>query len=120
MTITEFLRSRIDEDEKAAQSGLSCDEVHWRFDIYHPNGHPNPRAVAECAAKRAILAEHEPMDWHVNANKDNVAKGQPICGCCGDAEWQAVQYPCATVAALAAVYADHPDYQREWAIDTQA
>lgn len=78
----------------------------------------NPeRVLAECAAKRAIIGEHVPVDYSgfgmVSPN---------ACSLCGadhsmhDWEWVENSFPCPTIKALAAIYADHPEYQQEWKI----
>ena len=111
MKITEFLLARIAEDETtalAAVDGQADPENGWGYEgrtliphvgiIHHAvqaehitRWHPY-RVVAECAAKRAIIEQAERSDsgW-----------------------WESIY-----VAILAAVYADHPDYQTEWKLDT--
>lgn len=84
MTITEFLLARVAEDEARAEYVLKYGD--WGG-LFKP-----PRILAECKAKRAIIAAIE-QDYS--------------CGC--------------TIALdviaedLAAVYANHPDYQQAWA-----
>lgn len=137
MTITEFLESRIAEDEKQA-SALLRDLEDQISEEYvgvvevrgpmtstrllsaqmwaHYDGQSkrrsfakgqqiatlaNPRRVlAECAAKRAIIADRERIDRSVSP--DDWSMGY------SDANYDAIK-------ALAAVYADHPDYLQEWA-----
>ena len=80
----------------------------------HITRHDPARVLAECAAKRAIIGDHE-----------LVAKIylKDYCSTCAD--WEnselgegppGVEYPCPTVKALAAVYADHEDYDSGWAL----
>ncbi|QDG65805.1 hypothetical protein NIBR502772_05890 [Pseudarthrobacter sp. NIBRBAC000502772] len=112
MTITEFLEARIEEDEMRAGSGWArLGDTRWETDNYGRDTLTPSAVLAECAAKRAILKEHE-IDLHMS---------QPYCDTC--AEWWAselgegpppVKFPCPTIRALAAVYKDHPDYQKEW------
>lgn len=99
MTLVEFLLARITEDEaeigapfgrdeKAGPNGLGWAEVGAISDVLMC-GHA--RALAECQAKRRIVedcAEYE---------------GPETDGL----NWR-------TLHALAAVYADHPDYLEEW------
>lgn len=96
-TLADFLLARIAEDEAAAQAALALQGsgTHW------PKSHPlDPsRALAECAAKRAILADRESIDR--SAGMDDWYAGR------SDANYDALY-------ALASVYRDHPDYQREW------
>lgn len=55
------------------------------------------RVLAECEAKRQIVAAH--ADDHKF---------------CGDEVILEPGAPCDTLLTLAAVYADHPDYRDEW------
>lgn len=92
MTITEFLLERIAADEAFAR-----DEVD---DYYH--GACAERTLLECEAKRAIVSRHaRDDDW------------DPAPGrfCFADRE----DFPCLTLRHLAAVYADHSDYDQTWA-----
>ena len=64
------------------------------------------RLLAECAAKRAILALAQKASDDEKAYDDHewqgtVASAEPLTG-------DAILY------ALTAVYKDHPDYQEEW------
>ena len=124
-TITEFLEARIAEDEAVlrwaddkgpAYSSLTY-EMRSGYTFY---GIDASRIAAECAAKRAIMYAHRPHD-HGGTHGDAVF--------CDECQWdhgddspridnQPVEgfgaNPCRTLAALAAVYADHPDYDAEW------
>lgn len=118
MTITEFLEARIAEDEAVAREAAGVERGEY-FVAALPNllleqvARFGPaRVLAECAAKRAIINEHE-IDLEMR---------DPYCDSC--AEWwkcvlgegpPMVKYPCPTVRAIAAVYKDHPDYQQGWA-----
>jgi hypothetical protein len=83
-TITEFLEARIAEDEREANVCLASPEHTTRRWV---------RVLAECAAKRAIIAQQDAaLDTYAGARVlDHVLQ------------------------ALAAVYKDHPDYRQEWA-----
>jgi len=109
MNITEFLEARIAEDEEQAENvrflGWFPGKKYGITTVSHA------RVLAECAAKRAIIAEHGRGDSYVS----------DWCETC--AQWWAsevgegppgVAWPCLTLKALAAVYADHPDYQQGW------
>ena len=131
MNITEFLEARIADDEELANAALvgmhGKHETAWDYAGYvlgaERDSTPKQdefitswwpaRVLAECAAKRAILAEHA-IDLDMR---------DPYCDTC--AEWwkcevgegpPMVKYPCPTIRALTAVYKDHPDYQQEWAL----
>ncbi|CAI9417307.1 DUF6221 family protein [Nocardioides sp. T2.26MG-1] len=106
MTIVEFLLARIAEDER---DGCPCRFVDEDRDIC------DDRWRAECGAKRQIIALHE--------QGDGVSyRGTEFCSRCtasgeypaDDAYTDEQNWPCPTLRALAAVYADHPDYRQEW------
>jgi len=65
----------------------------------HIARHDPARVLAECAAKRQILADHEPYD------------GTELCG--GHDGRHTVEQ-CALRRVLAMPYAGHPDYNPEW------
>jgi hypothetical protein len=128
MTITEFLEARIAEDEYAARLTYETSFVGRiegngsRYDLAQLM---NPsRVLAECAAKRAIIARHHP-DRHL----ENWYWSQRKCAECGGTwhKWLNNDVPtdigpeqgCWTLRSIAAVYADHPDYQQEWPVVTQ-
>lgn len=87
MNITDFLLARIQEDEKRAS-------------YYGPLAMGADRALAECAAKRAIIkacrTDHE----------DSIANGDDV-----------LEVSSEVLYALAAVYKGHPNYQEDWAPD---
>jgi hypothetical protein len=92
MTITEFLEARIAEDESRANAWQSrLDDL--TIPAYMIGGTLNPSSLlAECAAKRAIVAQVSDVKWGGYAVRDVI------------------------LGHLSAVYADHPDYQPEWAV----
>lgn len=112
MSITEFLLERIAEDEYEANV---CLDQYRRGD-----GGSTPRwtrQLAECAAKRAIVEMHAPVDY------SGLGMESPnACTLCGadrgmhDWEWMKDSFPCDTLRTLAAVYADHPGYLDEWRV----
>lgn len=115
--LVEFLLSRIAEDEAEANRALadkwgeaqwstawwSCDEQGSHVAV------DPPRAVAECEAKRRIVkAAREASGDHV---------GIAMEFCVGKEEWDehmAEDPGDAIFQALAAVYADHPDFDEAW------
>lgn len=119
MSIKEFLLARIAEDE--ALAGAAAISMHgerhterWDYSSYVLGAERDSteaqdmfirefwpaRVLAECAAKRAIIADRERIDR--NASDTEWAMGY------SDANYSALH-------ALAAVYSDHPDYRSEWA-----
>jgi hypothetical protein len=111
MTITEFLLARIEEDEMRASSGWSSlRETRWDTDNYGRDFLTPSAVLAECKAKRAISELHTDRDGDCEQ-----------CSCYGwfastDGPHDYEEFPCPTLRALAAVYADHPDYLPEWAL----
>lgn len=126
MSITEFLLERIGEDEAAALAavdGQADPENGWGYEgraliphvgiIHHAvqaehitRWHPY-RVVAECAAKRAIVEKR----LTIGLPDRPISDGQAwLSGAheAVDAERGHI------LRTLAAVYADHPDYQTEW------
>lgn len=101
MTITEFLEARIDDDEARAGSGWSrLGDTRWETDNYGRNFLTPSAVLAECAAKRAIIALCQPED----AKEESWGPEAYMAGSYDDC-----------IRALAAVYASHPDYEQEWA-----
>ena len=115
MTIAEFLEARIAEDEARASSGWArLGDSRWETTEYGQDFLTPSAVLAECAAKRAIIAEHGGSEV---ASLDRETWGQPftVCRVCAVGVRQIVS-PCPTLKALAAVYASHPDYREEWAL----
>ena len=94
MTITEFLEARITEDRVTAElrGWHATDCQHLPQDesgyTYPCDCGVSERLAAECAAKRYLI------------DLDAESYGDQAC----------------ILAALAAVYKDHPDYRQEWAL----
>lgn len=120
--IREFLEARIAEDEAyAAQArGQHYGWVdNWRAEtmqgtktesvIYaHAFRFSPERLLAECVAKRAIIEQAEEatgLDMCVDNDRLVGRRDMDAEPYCGDV----------ILRALASVYADHPDYQQEWA-----
>jgi hypothetical protein len=71
------------------------------------------RVLAEVKAKRAILAEHAPAD-----DGSGILF---ICRTCSRRdlpEWYGEYVPCPTLRILAAPYAEHPDFDSDWRIES--
>ena len=83
----------------------------------HIARHDPARVLREVEAKRAILAAHGP-DPTGKFGSD----GQPRCLVCltdrdgYEEQWEADEWPCLTLRSVAAIWSDHPDYDREWAL----
>jgi hypothetical protein len=129
LTLTEFLLARITEDEAALRTVRSAvvngDELRvtvrleafkgdrwvvlpdatWRASV--------SRLAAECKAKRAIVEIHETI---AAAYPGTTIETDPCCQeCSAFGEYPGI-FPCSTLRAVAAVYADHPDYNPEWTV----
>lgn len=98
MTIVEFLLARIAEDEARARGrreAMLCVAEKWPTlsedvrNLIDVRG--VDRALTECQAKRAIIEQVSDIEWTGSYAVRDVVLGH-----------------------LAAVYADHPDYQPEW------
>lgn len=132
--LSEFLLARIAEDEEAARqikvfsdqavvahlsdagTGASLGDLV----VFDP-----ARVLAECNAKRRLVAEHPEITvWHEseNPNGDRIDEPEWLCGRCVNTgarqPWTDVdllEYPCPTLRLLALPYREHPDYRSEWA-----
>lgn len=114
MSITEFLEARIAEDEALAHAVIATVTPDaWENPTKWGNFYPEDiafwdsqtpnRVLAECAAKRTVVAladEVDAMDAQITAEW-----GGPNRGTADD-----------ILKALAAVYASNPDYRQEWAL----
>lgn len=123
MTITEFLLARIAEDEALARA---ADGSRWRgedkgitFDVYsdkfddgeamarleadtranqdHIINWSPPRVLAECAAKRTIVEDFRDLP-PIPESVGQMEAGEWVC------------------RELAAVYADHEDFDQSWLV----
>lgn len=91
------------------------DDPQSMADATHIAAHDPTRVLAECEAKRQILAEHAPADFTTYGDQlcrrcvwddDEPQKDSPLH------RW--VIYPCRTVRMLALPYADRHGYREEW------
>lgn len=104
-TLAEFLPARIAEDEERIATtgiyvetrGVGVDDEGYMWTARQRAHWWQARALAECEAKRRIVALHTGAYW-----SDNV--------CAVDEEL----LPCETLSMLAQPYADHPDFREEW------
>lgn len=108
MNLVDFLLKRITEDEadwsRAANAGIVC-----RLGDGEParlTDHLARRMLAECEAKRRIIALHHSVQ---NGRSD------PSCSdLYGD--WDTDSNDCDTLRALVQPYAGHPDFDSTWRI----
>jgi hypothetical protein len=92
MTLTEFLLARITEDEARAPVPSWTSDDGGCLDC---GGQSESRVLAECEAKRRIV------EWHRMGNDDGYVCRNILCP---------------HLAALASVYAEHPDFDPAWQI----
>ena len=113
MTLVEFLRARIAEDEAAVEPHRDYMDGVELGAIESGEGFANcsisaPRVLAECEAKRRIIEQCS------NRLADEGGKGydwEPT-----DWAWHGAMQDEAleTLKILALPYVDHPDYRQEW------
>jgi hypothetical protein len=102
----------------------------WPHEAAHISRHDPARVLADVAAKRAILAEHEPrvvVDGYIQGE----AKRRQACAVCVEfyddensgglvtREREHRDFPCDTIRALVRPYADHPDFDSTWTVETR-
>jgi hypothetical protein len=125
VTVTEFLLARIAEDEEVARKTAPVDQ-RWNYLLWVR--FDSARVLAECEAKRKIVEFHESWPTLVqtpakferdDGNLDNyVFRMSQEIAWLTTREYVArfgIDPPTAPMlAALVALYADHPDYLPEW------
>ena len=114
MTIIEFLNAHIAEDEAAARAVLEKSAPDgwdnptetgnfWREEVEFWDRFDPERVLAECAAKRGILAEYEGLTFESRSVMDS---------------WEPYRSVMRnTLAQMAKVYESHPDYDKGWECD---
>ncbi len=121
-TLTDFLLARFSEDEAAAHTesaridaryasvrGASLAFTDWDL------GPGNPaRVLADCKAKRQIVELHaDDQPNCMGGYREGLMHGDIIRSV--RLNGAPIGY-CDTLLALAAIYADHPDYQEAWRV----
>jgi hypothetical protein len=125
MTLPEFLLARFAEDEADARQAAGFETVALAWSVAHEGGRIEPdvaptvwayaeqhiarwdpaRVLAECDAKRRIVDMVRPVA---------IAGGPawtPETAAAEQGRLAALDY---VLRDLASVYADHPDYRKEW------
>lgn len=140
--LIEFLRARLDEDERIARDAaresrndqwssspygdsvyaddtgrpILCGPYDYLADelkTYITRWHPK-RMRDEVEAKREILDLHMPQRPVYDEDAARL-----ICRTCGVADgWHDTPAPCDTLKLLAQPYAVHPDYDPEWMVSS--
>lgn len=107
VTLTEFLLSRIAEDEAGPWRGaeiMGADRVVGPAEIAALNAEEDQweaRASAECEAKRRIIEDYEAYANDYRDAPSAFAEGRRHAALLA-------------VCRVAEIYADHPDYREEW------
>jgi hypothetical protein len=102
MNLAEFLLARVAEDEavaRAAGTGWAGPEPMGAIEGGDSVFVSPARVLAECEAKRSVLALHR--------------SGDAWCDYCSHS---VVDDRCPTIRALAAVFRDHPDFDPAWSV----
>ncbi|HZO69373.1 MAG TPA: DUF6221 family protein [Kribbellaceae bacterium] len=97
-----FLQARLTEDEANAKRAGGDRWIQDGGSI-HRERHETAHVLADIAAKRRII------EWH--SDNPHECEGPQGSEYVADDDSD----PCSTMKALASVYADHPDYRKEWA-----
>lgn len=121
--ITVFLNARYDEDAKGHSGNHKCWGERNPFRSHWPNEDGPCRVLREVQAKRVILTEHGTMfrniGWLDEDHEETYGEIE-VCARCVTkhshfpSREEVPEGPCVTVRALAAIYADHSDYRKEW------
>lgn len=111
-TLPEFLTACITDDEADVRRAYGWDQPQTPglpFTWDHP-----ARTRILCTAVRQVL------ELHVRDEEGECAAcGEGSYGCpqAGEGDrYEGTDWPCPTLRALAQIWADHPDYQQEWAL----
>jgi hypothetical protein len=108
----------------ARNSGTVGNRQAEERNVEHIALHEPASVLADIAAKRAILDEHQPVKvtyWHI-----------PMCSTCTDPAADSIddpmgsdgpwtpnaEHPCRTVRLMATPYVQHPDFRDEWRVQT--
>lgn len=114
----EFVAAGPDDGRNETTIGVAVtgpeDHPQSMADAAHIARHDPARVLAECAAKRAIITEHG-LSEVASLDRETWGRLTLICRTCAVGPRQVVA-PCPTLRHLAAMYADHPDYNTEWAV----
>lgn len=105
MDLTKFLQARLDEDEAAVVAVENAEREPWQDDDWQDQHEADQamarrfgpaRVLREVEAKRKILADCD--EWLISGSRDEPRR----------------QLAARTIARLAAVWSDHPDFDPAW------
>lgn len=108
MTIVEFLRARLDEDEQVAREAIQIRERiygdRYGSDLTFKAWDDHPAGTVLVGPERVlreVVAKREALEWFAHELTAPMDEG-------------AMRMSEIALRTLAAVYADHPDYRDEW------
>ena len=106
MRIDEFIMARVAEDERAAEHGRRHNDVGtYANDNYGCLLVDPARVLAECEAKRRVVELHQQEPRYVEVQTMSEAEPREV---------YAGTYIPTELRLIAAVYADHPDFDPAW------
>jgi hypothetical protein len=123
MTLVDFLRARLDEDEAAARAARKYTDRDWDASgdsVYADHAEPVVQAYVNLPQVYegvvAHIARHDPA----RVLADVKAKRAIVRECvghetCGGGYDECSEAALVTLRHFASVYADHPDYDATWA-----
>lgn len=121
--LIEWLRACIAEDEAAAQLVPNWDDhVAHEMDGFSANARRYAAEMTPAYVLAVCKAHREILDLHARDLYGDCSTCGEVNGWTGDGEGgefydsdrSAADYPCATVKALATIYAGRPGYRQEW------
>lgn len=99
------------EDERGQTVVPDSEGAPTQEESAHIAAHDPARVLAEVEAKRRIVLRHSPHDMASPAHAATCERehwGVLVCNHDGRT------WPCPDLLDLASIYADHPDYRKEW------
>lgn len=95
MEIGEFVAARLDEEQQFSR--ISCNDAHPQMDVFHPDGHEDPRVTARVEALRKTV--------DVLTSAASLNPEHDLARLTG----------AMALRHVAAIWRSHPDYREEWA-----
>lgn len=93
--IDEFIAARLDEEGRSSR--LDCNDVHPQMDVYHPDGHEDPRVTARVEGLRKTV--------DVLTSAASLNPEHDLARLTG----------AMALRHVASIWRTHPDYREEWA-----
>ena len=137
MTIEEFIRARLDEDERAVVAAsveyegetwtaagdsvntitvsniaATVEKTYSQGVAEHIARHDPARVLRQAGITRALVAGHTRDDWFEFAD-ETTGSCKACSNYCPECR-SLVRWPCGTLRLIASIWSDHPDYLPEW------